>query len=402
MKVSERFLKYVGFDTQSDPHSDTAPSSMKQKKLGAFLVEELKSFGLSAEMDEFGIVYSEIPANVENEVSIGLIAHMDTSPDCSGENIKPRIVRFDGQDIVLNEEKQIVMGLKEFPNLKRYIGDDLIVTDGETLLGADDKAGIAIIMNTVEYLMSHPQVPHGRIGIAFTPDEEVGRGSEHFDVASFNCDFAYTIDGGEIDYIDYENFNAASADVLIHGKSIHPGSAKNKMINAIHVAYEFHACLDPFENPAYTEGYEGFNHLCSIQGECECCKLEYIIRNHDQQLLEKQKQEFILARDFLNKKYGYEIVELNIQDSYANMRTLIEKDMRCVDRAAMAMKKLGIDARHSAIRGGTDGASLTYQGLYTPNLGTGGENYHGRYECVSIQAMEKMVEIVCEIVKSGN
>lgn len=401
MNVEERFLKYVKIDTESDPESQTTPSTMKQLDLGRVLVEELKQLGIdNAVLDEFGVVYASIPANCEAD-SIGFIAHMDTSCDCSGKDVNPRIVKnYDGNTIVLNEALNVSMGLEEFPGLLKYVGNDLIVTDGTTLLGADDKAGIAEIMAMAAYFMEHPEVKHGKIAIAFTPDEEVGRGADNFKVDEFGCDYAYTVDGGDVDCIDYENFNAASAVVKVHGKSVHPGSAKNKMINAILVAYEFHNCLKMYENPACTDGYDGFNHMINIHGACEFTQMDYIIRNHDEAKLEKQKQEFINARDFLNKKYEYEIIELDIQDSYANMRQCIEKDMRCVERAKQAMVNVGLTPKNTAIRGGTDGAALTYKGLNTPNLGTGGDNYHGKYEFVSIQAMHKMVELLIEIAKN--
>lgn len=400
MKTEERFLKYVQIDTESDPYSETTPSTMKQKDLAKVLVEEMKALGIEdAMMDEFGRVYGSIPANTDVDCeAIGFIAHMDTSPDCSGKNVKPRIVeKYDGSTIVLNEELNVSMEPKEFSALSQYIGDDLIVTDGTTLLGADDKAGVAEIMTMAETLLNHPEIKHGRIAIAFTCDEEVGRGADDFDLKRFACDYAYTVDGGDIDCIDYENFNAAAAVVTVHGKSIHPGSSKNKMVNAILVAYEFHNCLNVFENPACTEGYDGFNHMTEINGACEKAVMHYIIRNHDEDKMAHQKAEFENARDFLNKKYGYEIIELDIQDSYANMRQCIEKDMRCVERAKKAMLSVGIPPRSTAIRGGTDGARLTYDGLNCPNLGTGGANYHGKYEFASIQAMNKISELLVRI-----
>lgn len=404
MRVEERFLNYVGIDTMSDPNSDTTPSSMKQYDLAHFLVKEMLAMQISdARVDEFGVVYGSIPANTEGMDAIGFIAHMDTSSDCSGANIKPRIIKsYDGKTIVLNEALNVSMGPEEFPGLAKYMGDDLIVTDGTTLLGADDKAGIAEILSMAEYLIATPSVKHGKIGLAFTPDEEVGRGADNFNIKEFACEYAYTVDGGDIDCIDYENFNAASAVVKVHGKSIHPGNSKNRMINASLVAFEFNACLKVFENPACTEGYDGFNHLTDIHGACEFAQLSYIIRNHDEAKLAKQKAEFENARDFLNRKYEYEIIELAIEDSYANMRQCIEKDMRCVERAQAALLACGITPRSSAIRGGTDGSRLTYDGMNCPNLGTGGENYHGKYEFVSIQAMHKIVEVLIQLVQIGN
>lgn len=402
MSVEERFLKYVKIDTQSDPNSSTIPSSMKQKDLGKILVDELHELGIhNAMMDEAGSVYAFIEANCENQDAIGFIAHMDTASDCSGKNVNPKIIHnYQGETIVLNEEKKVNLDPKMFPNLIKYLNEDLIVTDGTTLLGADDKAGVAEIMTMAETLMRHQEIKHGKICIAFTCDEEVGRGTEQFDLQRFDCEYAYTVDGGDVEAIDYENFNAASADVWVHGQSIHPGEAKGKMINAILVAYEFHNCLPVFDNPACTEGYEGFNHMTDLNGKVEEAHMQYIIRNHDETLFAKQKQDFRNAQAFLNKKYGYEIIELQIKEQYANMRSIIEKDMRCVKRVQKAMSYLKMNYQTNAIRGGTDGAMLTYKGLNTPNLGTGGENFHGKYEYISINQMHKAVELLVEIAKA--
>ena len=401
MNVIDRFLNYVKIDTQSSSTSSTAPSTMKQFDLANVLKKEMEELQFQdIYLDEHGVLYGTIPGNCDLEPTIGFIAHMDTSPDMSGKNVKPRIIKdYDGSVIVLNEEENIFMDPHEFPSLKDHLHHDLIVTDGTTLLGADDKAGIAEIMSMAEYLITHPEISHGTIKVAFTPDEEVGRGTEHFDVPYFNADFAYTVDGGTIENIDYENFNAASCEVTIHGKGIHPGSAKHKMINAVLVAMEFQSLLPVFDNPAYTEGYEGFNHLNQMSGNVDVATMEYIIRNHDEQLLEKQKQDFRNAAEFLNKKYGYTIIELDIQDSYANMRKHIEKDMRVIDRAKKAMVSVDITPKSAAIRGGTDGANLTYQGLPCPNLGTGGYHAHGKYEYASINEMEKCVELLIAIAK---
>ena len=401
MSAAERFLRYVKIDTQSDPNSMTTPSTMKQKDLARVLVEELHEIGISnAFMAESGNVYAVIEANCEGKDAIGFIAHMDTAPDCSGKNVNPRIVEnYQGDMIILNKEKNIVMDPEMFPCLNHYIGEDLIVTDGTTLLGADDKAGVAEIMAMAEILMKQPEIQHGRICIAFTCDEEVGRGTDAFEREYFDCEYAYTVDGGDIEAIDYENFNAASADVWVHGQSIHPGSAKGKMVNALLVAYEFHQCLPVFDNPICTDGYDGFNHMTDLNGKTEEAHMQYIIRNHDEKKFEKQKQDFIHAKDFINQKYGYEAIELEIKDQYANMRQLIEKDMRCVERAKQAMKNLNMNSKSHAIRGGTDGAMLTYKGLNTPNLGTGGENCHGKYEFASIQKMNQMVKLLVEIVQ---
>lgn len=398
MKIEERFLNYVMFDTQADPDSTTTPSTMKQKELAKYLVEELHGLGVeNAYMNEYGEVYAYLDANCAGKDRIGFIAHMDTAPDCSGANIKPRIIRkYDGNDIQLNEK--VVLSPKEFDNLKNHINQDLIVTNGETLLGADDKAGIAIIMNLVETLQQNPKIKHGYIGIAFTCDEEVGRGAENFDLDRFACDYAYTVDGGDINVVSYENFNAYEACVKINGKSVHPGDAKNKMVNASLVGMEFHYALNPYKNPAITSGYEGFYHLTDFNGQCEQAQLYYILRDHDYDKLMIQVDELNHVKDFLNIKYGYNVVEITFKEQYKNMRSYIEKDMRCVNKAFDALRSAGLNPRSEAVRGGTDGASLTYQGLNCPNLGTGGENYHGKYEYVSIQDMEKMVEVLLNII----
>ena len=403
MKVQERFLKYVTFDTQSDENSQTTPSSLKQLKLAKYLVDELKNIGVTnAYVDEFGIVYGSLLANCEaNCPKIGFIAHMDTSPDMSGENVKPRIIEnYDGSDIILNEKLNIHMGPNDFESLNRNIGENLIVTDGTTLLGADDKAGIAEIMTMLETIIQK-NLPHGDIKIAFTPDEEVGRGTDHFNVKAFDADFAYTVDGGEVEFIDYENFNAASAVLDIQGLSIHPGSAKGKMINALLVGMEFHSMLPVEQNPAYTEGYEGFNHLTDMHGECEHAHMSYIIRNHDETLFEQQKEDFKRIADYLNKKYPENTITLQITDSYANMRQIIEQNMNIIELVKKSMEEIGLQPASAAIRGGTDGARLTYEGLPCPNLGTGGYKYHGKYEYVSINEMEKSVALLLKIVENS-
>ena len=403
MKIKERFLNYVSFDTQSDSYSHTVPSTSKQLKLGNYLVEELKSLGIeNAKIDEFGVVYGTIPSNNNHQGDvIGFIAHMDTSPDASGKDIHPQIIKdYQGQKIILNEDKELYLDPEQYPQLLQLIHHDLITTDGTTLLGADDKAGIAIIMQMVEYLHTHPEFKHNDIQIAFTPDEEIGCGSNHFDVKYFNADYAYTIDGGDIHIVEYENFNAFSAKVNIHGRSIHPGSAKNKMINSTRVAYEFDSLLPVHMRPESTEGYEGFNHLHAIQGTCEETTMDYIIRNHDLQQAKKQCQEFIDIVEFLNKKYGYQIIDLTITESYLNMKEALKDHMFIVEQALAAIKENGLDAYCSPIRGGTDGARLTFMGLPCPNLGTGGFNYHGPYEYCSLTMMEKQVQILLHILKS--
>lgn len=403
MEIKERFLNYVSFDTQSVENSQTVPSTSKQLKLGKYLVEELQSLGIeNAKIDEYGVVYGTIPSNNNHQGDvIGFIAHMDTSPDASGKDIHPQIIKnYQGQKITLNEDKKLYLDPEQYPQLLHLIHHDLITTDGTTLLGADDKAGIAIIMQMVEYLHTHPEFKHNDIQIAFTPDEEIGCGSNHFDVKYFNADYAYTIDGGDIHIVEYENFNAFSAKVNIHGRSIHPGSAKNKMINSTRVAYEFDSLLPVHMRPESTEGYEGFNHLHAIQGTCEETTMDYIIRNHDLQQAKKQCQEFIDIVEFLNKKYGYQIIEVTITESYLNMKEALKNHMFIVEQALAAIKENGLDAYCSPIRGGTDGARLTFMGLPCPNLGTGGFNYHGPYEYCSLTMMEKQVEILLHILKS--
>ena len=403
MEIKERFLNYVSFDTQSVENSQTVPSTSKQLKLGKYLVEELQSLGIeNAKIDEYGVVYGTIPSNNNHQGDvIGFIAHMDTSPDASGKDIHPQIIKnYQGQKITLNEDKKLYLDPEQYPQLLHLVHHDLITTDGTTLLGADDKAGIAIIMQMVEYLHTHPEFKHNDIQIAFTPDEEIGCGSNHFDVKYFNADYAYTIDGGDIHIVEYENFNAFSAKVNIHGRSIHPGSAKNKMINSTRVAYEFDSLLPVHMRPESTEGYEGFNHLHAIQGTCEKTTMDYIIRNHDLQQAKKQCQEFIDIVEFLNKKYGYQIIDLTITESYLNMKEALKDHMFIVEQALAAIKENGLDAYCSPIRGGTDGARLTFMGLPCPNLGTGGFNYHGPYEYCSLTMMEKQVEILLHILKN--
>lgn len=401
MNLQDRFLKYVSFDTQSDPKSSTTPSSLKQLELGQYLVEEMKNIGIdNAQLDNNGIVYGSIPSNSHNGKVIGFIAHMDTSPDASGNNIQPQIIHdYQGDIITLNKEKNLVLDPKEFPALNQVIHHDLITTDGTTLLGADDKAGVAIIMQMAQYLLTHPEIKHNTIQIAFTPDEEVGRGTENFDVQRFNADYAYTVDGGDIKEVEYENFNAFSAVVEITGKSIHPGSAKNAMINSIHISQEFDAMLPVHARPESTEGYEGFNHLHDIHGNCEKTVMEYIIRNHDLSLAKKQCDDFKHIADFLNQKYGYQMVNVTIEQSYLNMKEHILENMYIVDNAMKAMKECGIEPIAVPIRGGTDGANLTYMGLPCPNLGTGGFNYHGPFEYVSLTMMKKQVEVLLKIIE---
>ena len=394
----DRFIKYVKIDTQSDEESLAIPSTKKQLNLSRLLVEELHHLGVSnAELDDYGVVYAFIkaPNADEKTITIGLNAHVDTALETSGKDVKPQIIKnYAGNDITLNESLGIFLSPKEFPELLTLKGQDLIVTDGTTLLGADDKAGLAIIMEVVQAIMKNPDQLKVNLALAFTPDEEIGRGVANFDIKRFDATYAYTIDGGDINYANYENFNAASAVVRIQGKAIHPGSALGQMINASTVAMEFHALLDPLMVPEKTSGYEGFNHLNNIEGDVEQAELNYIIRNHDLAKLDQQKEQFIFAANTINKKYNKEIVKVEIIDSYRNMADLIKKDPRSLNRMEEAYKKLGLSLTYIPIRGGTDGAGLSYQGVLTPNLGTGGYNAHGKYEFVSINQMEKMVEIV--------
>jgi len=402
-QLLERFLQYVKMDTQSVPDKEMVPSSEKQKNLGHLLKSQLEEMNLShVTLSEHGYVYAEIPSTMKRRLAvptIGFIAHMDTSPAVSGANVNPQIIKnYNGEDIFLDKQKKYILSVKEFPELQQYIGQDLIVTDGTTLLGADDKAGVAEIMAMASYLMNHPEIEHGVIKIAFTPDEEVGRGADFFDVKDFGADFAYTVDGGALGEIEYENFNAACAKITVHGKSIHPGSAKGQMKNAILMAMEFQRMLPEFENPAFTEGYEGFFHLDFIQGDVETAKMDYIIRDHDKALFQQKKERIEKIAAYLNEKYGPNCFEVKLTDSYYNMKEKIEPHMHLIDHAVQAMKKIKVEPKIVPIRGGTDGARLSYMGLPCPNLCTGGHNYHGRYEYIPVQSMEKCVEILLGIL----
>lgn len=401
MNIEERFLKYVSFDTQSDEYSDTTPSTLKQLELGKELVKEMLEIGISdAHLDEYGIVYGTIKGNGGQGDVIGFIAHMDTSPDASGTNIKPRkITNYDGSIITINKELGLTLDPDKFNILNKMIGHDLITTDGTTLLGADDKAGVAIIMDLANYLYEHPEVKHNDIKIAFTPDEEVGRGPDNFDVKKFNAQYAYTLDGGDIEEYNYENFNAYSAKVEITGKSIHPGDAKNKMVSAINVAIEFENMLPEQMKPYYTDNYDGFNHLHHLEGGCQKATMEYIIRNHDYDIAQKQIADFKRIKTYLDEKYGYELVKLDIQESYLNMAKIIKDNYYIIDNLNQAMTKVGIKAQATPIRGGTDGARLTFMGLPCPNIGTGGANFHGPFEFVSLTMMKQAVEVLKELIK---
>lgn len=401
--VAEKFIKYVKIDTQSrEELSDKVPSTEKQRNLALVLSQELKEMGASQVRydEEHSYVYAVLPSNLDKEVpAIGFIAHMDTSDAVSGTNVNPRFIEnYDGEDIVLNEEKHIVTHVHDFPMLKDCKGKTLIVTDGTTLLGGDDKAGVAEIMTMAEYFLSHPEVKHGKICIGFTPDEEVGNGVEYFDIKGFGADYAYTVDGGELGDMSYECFHAASARVTVHGKSVHPGTAKNVMKNAIKLAYEFISMLPDKECPECTEGYEGFYHVTDIKGTVEESIVDFIIRDHDRAIFEKRKEVIAQAAEKLNKVYGETIFEIEIKDSYHNMKEMIEKEMHVVDNLKEAMLKAGVTPKVSPIRGGTDGARLSYEGLLCPNLCTGSEGHHGRNEFACMEDMEKIVEILKQII----
>lgn len=401
MRAYERLLKYVTFETQSSEETHTIPSTPNQKVFGNYLVNELKELGLSeAAMDENGYVYATIPATDPKAPVIGLIAHMDTAPSASDKNVKASVIRYEGGDIVLNEENNIIMKADDFEHLKNYIGQELIVTDGTTLLGADDKAGVAEIVTLVEELMNDQTHLHGKIRIAFTPDEEIGEGADHFNVKEFGAEYAYTVDGGALGELEYENFNAAWASVTINGVNIHPGEAKNKMRNASLYAMEFNQMLPADQIPANTEGYEGFFHLCEMNGTEEQAHLKYIIRDHDRARFEERKAYITRVVSYLNQKYGEETVELEMNDSYYNMKEKIEPCMYIVERAKAAMEKADVVPVIVPIRGGTDGARLSYEGLPCPNLSTGGHNFHGRFEYIPVASMDKMVQVLKEIVKS--
>lgn len=398
----ERFLNYVKIDTKSDPSSKTCPSTEKQFNLGNLLVKELKELGLEdANIDENGYIMATLPSNTDNDVpTIGFIAHMDTSPDYSGENVNPQIVKsYDGKDIVLNEAKNIIMSPNDFPVLKNYIGNDLITTDGNTLLGADNKAGIAEIISAVEYLINNPDIKHGDIKIGFTPDEEIGRGADKFDVEKFNADFAYTIDGGEIGELQYENFNAAGVKITVNGRNIHPGAAKDKMINSVNIAMEIQSMLPQNEKPDHTESYEGFFHLNNIEGTVEKTSMVYIIRDHDKDKYEKKKELITKIVELLNVKYGENTVEIEMKDQYFNMKEKVEPVMHIVDTAKKAMEEVGVNPLVIPIRGGTDGSRLSYMGLPCPNIFTGGHNFHGKFEFIVIESMEKAIEVIVKIVE---
>ena len=400
--VIEDFLRYVKIDTQSDDTTGASPSTAKQHDLASLLAKELTEIGASDVYydKEHCYVYASIPSNTGDDApAIGFVSHMDTSDEVSGKDVNPRIVeKYDGEDIVLSKDGSVVLSPKDFPELKNHIEEDLIVTDGTTLLGADDKAGIAEIMTMAKTLLSDPSIKHGDIKIAFTPDEEIGQGTAFFDIDRFGAKYAYTVDGGKLGELEYENFNAAEGVIKVQGRSVQPGDAKNKMVNASLICYEFHSLLPVFQNPMYTEGREGFFHLTEVNGGCESATASYIIRDHDEKLFEEKKQLFKDAADYLNKKYGEGTVEATVRDQYYNMIEKIKPHMHLVDNAKKVMKDLGITPIDNPIRGGTDGAALSYKGLPCPNLCTGGYNYHGKYEYASVQEMKQVVKILLGIV----
>ena len=400
--VKERFLKYIKIDTQSDMNSQDVPTTKKQFDLAKVLLEELQALGLKdASLDENCYVMATLPANTEKKLPvIGFIAHMDTSPEVSGANVKPQIIeKYDGKDLLLNKELDMHVTIKDFPELEKYVGQEMIFSDGTTLLGADDKAGIAMIMGALEKMINDPSIKHGTIKVGFTPDEEVGEGATHFDVKKFGADFAYTIDGGEVGELEYETFNAAEARITIHGKSVHPGSAKNKMVNAIHVATEFDDILPAQERPEYTSVYEGFYHLLSFEADIETAKMIYIIRDHSREIFEKRKGLMLKAAALINERYGAGTLEMEMKDQYYNMREKIEPVFHIIELAQAAFAELGITPITIPVRGGTDGSRLSYMGLPCPNLFTGGMFAHGRYECVPTFALEKGVDMIAKIAE---
>ena len=403
MTLTERFLKYVSFCTTSDDETNMTPSTPGQMEFAKYLAAELKEIGLQeVTLDDNGYVMATLPANVEGKPTIGFIAHMDTAPDASGKNVKARIVEnYDGQDIVLNAEKNIVFEVAKYPEILDYKGQDIIVTDGTTLLGADDKAGLAEIVTACEYMVQHPELKHGKIRVGFTPDEEIGQGADHFDVAKFGCDFAYTMDGGAIGELEYENFNAAGCKVKVHGVNVHPGYGYHKMINSMRIANHFAMMLPRWETPEHTQGYEGFYHLIAMNGSVEETTLQYIIRDHDRARFESRKREIEHLARKINQEYGEGTVEVEIRDQYYNMREKVEPVMHIVTLVEEAMKEVGVTPKVQPIRGGTDGARLSFEGLPCPNIFAGGVNFHSRYEYLPIPSMEKAMEVILQIVQKA-
>ena len=403
MNITERFLKYVSFCTTSDEETNMTPSTPGQMEFAKYLASELKEIGMQEiTLDENGYVMATLPANVEGKPTIGFIAHMDTAPDASGKNVKARIVEnYDGQDILLNTEKNIVFEVAKYPEILDYKGQDIIVTDGTTLLGADDKAGLAEIVTACEYLIQHPEIQHGKIRVGFTPDEEIGQGADHFDVEKFGCDFAYTMDGGAVGELEYENFNAAGCKVKVHGVNVHPGYGYHKMINSMRIANQFATMLPRWETPEHTQGYEGFYHLIAMNGSVEETTLQYIIRDHDRARFESRKREIEHLARKINQEYGEGTVEVEIRDQYYNMREKVEPVMHIVTLVEEAMKEVGVTPKVQPIRGGTDGARLSFEGLPCPNIFAGGVNFHSRFEYLPIPSMEKAMEVILQIVRKA-
>lgn len=403
MTITERFLKYVSFCTTSDENTGMTPSTPGQMEFACYLRDELKALGMSdVELDENGYIMATLPANCEGKPVIGFIAHIDTAPDASGKNVQPRIVQqYDGKDIVLNEAENIVLETAKYPEILRYKGQDIIVTNGKTLLGADDKAGLAEIVSAMEYLLSHPEIKHGTIRVGFTPDEEIGQGADHFDVQKFGADWAYTMDGGAIGELEFENFNAASCKIHIHGVNVHPGYGYHKMLNSMRIGYQLAVMLPRWETPEHTQEYEGFYHLVGMQGTVEETTLSYIIRDHDRARFESRKREMEHLVRKINREYGEGTAEIELRDQYYNMREKIEPVMHVVELAKQAMLSVGVTPEVKPIRGGTDGARLSFEGLPCPNIFAGGENFHSRFEYLPIPSMEKACEVILEIIKQA-
>ncbi len=401
MNIVDRFLKYVSFCTTSDENTGMTPSTPGQMEFARFLADELKAIGLDeVELDDNGYIMATLPANTDKPLPvIGFIAHMDTSPDASGKNVKPRIVNnYQGDDILLNEEEQIYLETKKYPEILNYKGQDIIVTNGKTLLGADDKAGLSEIVSAMEYLIAHPEYKHGKIRIGFTPDEEIGQGADHFDVKKFGADWAYTMDGGAVGELEYENFNAASCKIIVHGVNVHPGAAYHKMLNSMRIAYQLAVMLPRWETPEHTQGYEGFYHLVGMQGTVEETVLSYIIRDHDRARFESRKKEMEHLVRKVNREYGEGTAEIILRDQYYNMKEKVEPVMYVVDLAKEAIKQAGVEPVVKPIRGGTDGARLSFEGLPCPNIFAGGENFHSRFEYLPIRSMEKAMQVVLNII----
>ncbi len=404
MDITERFLKYVSFHTTSDENTGTTPSTEGQKVFAQYLKQELEELGLQeVSLDDNGYLMATLPATTDADLpTIGFIAHLDTAPDASGKDVQPRIVeKYDGKDIVLNEAENIVLETSKYPEILHYTGQDIIVTNGKTLLGADDKAGVAEIVTAMEYLLAHPEIQHGKIRIGFTPDEEIGQGADHFDVAKFGADWAYTMDGGAVGELEFENFNAAAAKITIHGVNVHPGTALNKMINSMHIAAKITEMLPTSERPETTQGYEGFYHLIGMNGTVEETTLTYIIRDHDREIFEARKARMQQVVEQINSEYDEDLVSLEMRDQYYNMREKIEPVMHVIDLAQEAMKQVGVTPIVKPIRGGTDGARLSFEGLPCPNIFAGGENFHSRFEYLPIPSLEKACEVVVAIATNA-